>query len=154
MRQITHILFATLCAVVFSTQNAAADAQQYADLYSDSQAQSDFLKKKIHEYFSEEGVAEVMIAIAACEASNNPRGLLIHWQPDGSLFPNSAGGQARGTFQVMSRQHAPEMKQRGLDINNLDDYLTFVRYLYDRNNGFNDWYPSRHCWKKIRLAQK
>tara|TARA_B100000745_G_C20144809_1_gene392554 strand:+ start:397 stop:813 length:417 start_codon:yes stop_codon:yes gene_type:complete len=137
---------------MLSTQIAIADIQ-HATLYNNAATQSAFLEDKIREYFPDETVAEVMIAIAACEASGNPRGLLIHWQADGSLLPNNQGGQARGMFQVMSRLHAPDMQQRGLDINNIDDYMTFVRYLHDRNSGYNDWYPSRGCWNPVRLAQ-
>lgn len=151
MMRITKILSAVLCGIILSTQIATAEVRHH-DLYRDAALQSDYLKEKIRERFPEPGVAEVMIAIAACEASGNPRGLLIHWEPNGRLLPNSAGGQARGTFQVMSRLHAPDMARRGLDINNLDDYLTFVRYLYDRNNGYRDWRPSRHCWRSVQIA--
>ena len=142
-----------LVALSLYASISAAEEESQTELYSQPEEQSAFLEAKIREYFPDENTARVMIAIARCESSGSRSGPIQHWTTNGDLLPNDQGGQARGMFQVMSKLHAQDMQRRNLDIQNLDDYMTFVRYLYDRNNGFHDWYPSKSCWQSVQLAQ-
>lgn len=84
--------------------------------------------------------AKTMKAIAKCESG------LVH-RENGQLLPNRKGSTARGAFQVLMRVHGPEMKKMGLDPNNDDDYMTYVRHLVDEQ-GLAPWAESRGCWKR------
>ena len=81
-----------------------------------------------------------MTAIARCESG------LVH-RENGKLLPNREGSTARGAFQVLMSVHGPEMERLGLDPNNDDDYMTYVRTLY-KQQGLAPWAESKHCWKK------
>lgn len=93
----------------------------------------------IAEYFPE--AKKTMVAIASCESTG-----LIHREEDGSLLRNKEGSTARGVFQVLMRVHGPEMKRMGLDPNNDDDYMTYVRHLKD-TYGLTPWEETKDCWK-------
>jgi hypothetical protein len=87
--------------------------------------------------------APYMVYVANCES----RGL-IHYDHTGRLRPNSEGkSSAGGVFQVLLRRHAKEMDKHDLDPEQLADYLTFVRLLYDRY-GLSPWKASQACWGK------
>jgi uncharacterized protein YfbU (UPF0304 family) len=45
------------------------------------------------------------------------------------------------------RVHGPEMKKMGLDPNNDDDYMEYVRHLVDEQ-GLAPWAESKSCWKR------
>ena len=98
----------------------------------------------IAQFFPDE--YKTMVAIASCESTG-----LVHREPDGSLIQNQGGGSARGVFQVLMRVHSPEMKRMGLDPNNDDDYMTYVRHLKE-NYGLSPWSESRKCWKRKAAA--
>lgn len=102
-------------------------------------AEGEEVAQLIAEYFPEE--YPTMIAIASCESTG-----LVHRLDDGKLIPNAGGGTARGVFQVLMRIHGPEMKRLGLDPNNDDDYMEYVRYLYDEF-GLTPWDASKECWR-------
>ena len=129
-----------LIVLCFIAPAQAIAGTSYNHLYDDPQAQRIFIEKKIQDFFPEPGLAQSMITIANCESTG-----LIHWIPDGTLRPNGSGSSARGTFQVLLRYHAQQIQDMGLDMQNIDDYMTFVRQLYDER-GFRPWDPSRHCW--------
>jgi len=109
--------------LIIQLQQALAGGNQ-GYLYRDAQAQRSFIEGKIREFFPEPGLAVAMITIANCESTG-----LIHWESDGTLRPNEAGSSARGTFQVLLRYHADQIEKMGLDMQNIDDYMTFVRRL-------------------------
>ena len=98
------------------------------------------VEQMIAQFFPEEH--KTMVAIASCESTG-----LVHREADGTLIQNKEGGSARGVFQVLMRIHEPEMKRQGLDPNNDDDYMTYVRYLKD-NFGLTPWAESKNCWKR------
>jgi len=120
-----------ICALVLANTNTAianesvpaATAEEHLDIL-------------IAEYFPQN--FKVMKAIAHCESGGK------HRNPDGTLVANA--GTARGAFQLLMRIHAPEMKRLGLDPNNDDDYMTYVRRLYDAQ-GLAPWADSKRCWK-------
>ncbi len=134
------ILFAS-SATLADEATASIDTQA---LYTNPEAQAAFITKKIKEHFPR--TYPTMIAIASCESHRD--GLLVHWEPDGSLRPNEAKkSSAAGVFQVTLYGHRDAIASLGLDMNNIDDYLTFVKYLVDGRNGkLTDWNASRHCW--------
>ena len=82
---------------------------------------------------------KTMKAIAKCESG------LVH-RVNGKLLPNREGSPARGVFQVLMSVHGPEMERLGLDPNNDDDYMTYVKYLVD-NFGLTPWAESKDCWQ-------
>ncbi|MCU0677981.1 MAG: hypothetical protein MUF19_00130 [Candidatus Pacebacteria bacterium] len=92
----------------------------------------------ITEHFPDK--AKTMKAIAKCESG------LVH-RENGRLLPNRKGSTARGAFQVLMRVHGPEMKKMGLDPNNDDDYMEYVRHLVDEQ-GLAPWAESKSCWKR------
>jgi len=103
--------------------------------------QSAEIQQKIHEFFPDVEVASIMIAIATCESTG-----LIHWGTDGKLLPNSYGNSsAAGVFQILLYTHRKKIKEMGLDMSNIDHYMTFVRHLYDMEK-YNPWRASKHCW--------
>jgi len=73
------LISALMYGMHYSPQTAHAEAQ-HAHLYDNQEAQADFIKGKIREYFPED-VAEAMIAVANCESTG-----LIHWRSDGTLI--------------------------------------------------------------------
>lgn len=97
------------------------------------------VEQMIAQFFPEEH--KTMVAIASCESTG-----LVHREADGSLIPNKEGSSARGVFQVLMNLHGPEMKRMGLDPNNDDDYMTYVRYLKE-TFGLTPWAESKNCWK-------
>ncbi|MES2749260.1 MAG: hypothetical protein V4606_02625 [Patescibacteria group bacterium] len=97
------------------------------------------VEQMIAQYFPDK--YSTMVAIASCESTG-----LVHRESDGSLIKNHGGGSARGVFQVLMRVHAPEMKKMGLDPNNDDDYMTYVRHL-TKEYGLSPWNASKKCWK-------
>lgn len=110
-------------------------------------AEGEEVAQLIAEYFPNE--YPTMVAIASCESTG-----LVHKLENGKLIPNADGGTARGVFQVLMRVHGPEMKRLGLDPNNDDDYMTYVRHLYDES-GLAPWKASKKCWKnKIHKYKK
>lgn len=84
--------------------------------------------------------APIMVRVAMCESE------LIHTK-DGELLRNKQGSSARGAFQVLMRYHGPEMKKRGLDPRRVDEYLAYVRLLYNQQK-LAPWAESRYCWNK------
>ncbi len=84
--------------------------------------------------------APYMVYVANCESTG-----LFHWDDSGNLLPNTEGSNARGVFQVMMSVHEETMRQRNLNPRRLDDYMTYVRQLYDEQ-GVRPWKASRHCW--------
>ena len=95
------------------------------------------VEQLIAEYFPDN--YRTMRAIAKCESG------LIH-RANGKLLRNAEGGTARGIFQLLMRIHGPEMKRLGLNPNDDDDYMKYIRHLYDEQ-GLAPWKPSKHCWK-------
>ena len=83
---------------------------------------------------------DTMKAIAQCESE------LVH-RKNGDLLQNSTGSSARGTFQLLMSVHRPEMKRLGLDPNNDDEYMKYVRYLV-KHYGLTPWAESYNCWRK------
>jgi hypothetical protein len=86
--------------------------------------------------------APIMVRVAMCESE------LIH-KKDGELLRNSHGSSARGAFQVLMRYHGPQMKKLGLDPYRTDEYLAYVRVLYDQQK-LAPWAESRYCWNKYQ----
>lgn len=80
-----------------------------------------------------------MQVVANCESTG-----LVHRNPDGTLIANPTS-TARGVFQLLMRIHGPEMKRMGLDPNNDDDYMKYVRHLYN-SQGLEPWDETRSCW--------
>jgi hypothetical protein len=134
-------VIALLLCIVPTT--ALADSE-YSHLYGNPTAQRKFMEIKIHEYFPGQ-LGYTMIEIANCESTG-----LIHWLPNGKLRPHSQGkSSAAGAFQVLLRYrpHRENIKRMKLDMNNVDDYLKFVRYLY-KQQGLHPWDASRPCWQR------
>ena len=155
----TKRLTAVICGVVFAMMSQSVQAKDnldngivWQDLFQDPAWQTEFMEQKIHEYFPDERVAQIMIAIASCESTGPGSDQIVQWEPDGKLLHNRDGGQARGAFQVMMFTHADEMKRLGLHIGNIDDYMTFVKILYQQGR-FAPWESSRDCWQQERVAQ-
>jgi hypothetical protein len=145
--KILNIFTAVACAAIATTGHASI-GDAYRHLYTDPSAQTEFMKNLITETFEDQGPAVVAraIAVAACESSGTSTGDIVHWDSEGNLLPNNEGGQARASFQVMSELHRPDYESRDIDLDNVYQYMRFVRHLYNRNGGFKDWYPSKHCW--------
>jgi hypothetical protein len=102
--------------------------------------QGQFIAAEIERTFPD---APYMVYVANCES----RGL-IHFDHTGRPRPNSEGkSSAGGVFQVLLKLHAEEMDKYKLNPQQLADYLTFVRILYDRY-GLNPWKSSQACWDK------
>jgi hypothetical protein len=97
----------------------------------------EYIYRVIRRYFPD---APYMVYIANCESTG-----LIHWAESGELRRNMEGGSARGVLQVLMRVHGPIMRAQNLDPNQLDDYMKYVRKLYDLY-GVRPWNASRHCW--------
>lgn len=133
----------TLAAVMYSAlMTTSVEANE--DLFVNEERQRQFIQEKILEYFPEDPAT--MLAIAYCETRSRP---FIHWEADGSLRPHDEGeSTAAGTFQVLLYLHGPDIQARDLDMYDIDDYMSFVRYLYDRGSSrTSDWDESRSCWQ-------
>jgi len=110
-----------------------------ADIPQSAGNQEAKVQAMIAEHFPNANERRTMAAIARCEST------MRHRTPGGALLPNEDGSSARGAFQVLMRIHEPEMRRMGLNPNNDDDYMRYVRHLYDQS-GTTPWNPSRHCW--------
>ncbi len=111
----------------------------------DREQQAAFVRKKIIEHFPKD---PTMLRIANCESTG-----FIHWLKDGkTLRPTSIrkpngrpASSAGGVFQVLLKLHAPDIRRLGLNMQDIDDYMEFVKYLR-KTQGHNAWKPSRYCW--------
>lgn len=145
MTRLAYALVAFML-LVSSAAHANQSKVDYEALYANPEAQAAFIRAKIREYFPRD--YHTMIAIANCESTG-----LIHWKPDGSLLPHHQGASSSaGVFQVLLYGHRHAIAKHGLDMNNIDDYLTFVKMLRDGRPDYGDWNASRKCWQ-TRLAQ-
>jgi hypothetical protein len=88
--------------------------------------------------------APIMMRVAMCESG------IVH-RENGELKRNKQGSSARGMFQVMMYYHEPEMRRMGLNPNRIDEYLIYVRYLFDKQ-GLKPWAESKPCWGKYRTT--
>lgn len=134
-------LFVTvLCGITLLVFSASADEPNVETSDKNPTAQAELVQEKIKEHFPQKH--PVMLAIANCESTG-----YIHWE-NGELRPNSEGkSSAAGVFQVLLNLHAEEIRRLGLDMNNIDDYMTFVKYL-QKSQGYGAWKASKHCWGK------
>jgi hypothetical protein len=82
----------------------------------------------------------IMMRVAMCESG------LVHME-NGDLKRGYADGLDAGVFQVRLPVHGREMRRLGLDPYRLDEYLAYVRHLYD-TQGLRPWKSSRHCWNR------
>ncbi len=138
----TRLVFALVASMLFVSSAAHANPTtvDYEAFYTNPKAQAAFIKEKIKEHFPRD--YPVMIAIADCES----RGL-IHWRADGSLLPNSEGASsAAGVFQVTLDGHSKSIARHGLDMQNVDEYMTFVKVLVNGRPNYADWNASKDCW--------
>jgi len=141
MPNIILILILSLGALTAPT--IARGSEPTTDILADEAAQREFIRQKIIERFPDD--YPVMLAIAYCESRSRP---YVHWEADGSLRPHETGASsAAGTFQVLLELHGPEIRELGLDMNNIDDYLDFVDHLRRRGANYSDWNESRDCWQ-------
>lgn len=126
-----------VCLLSLALASAAqADTPTVTNLPKANLADSSSIKQTIIAFFPN---APIMVQVAKCESE------LRHRTKSGALLPNQGGGSARGTFQVLMRIHAPEMRKMGLNPDNDRDYMVYVKHLYD-TFGLTPWQPSRHCW--------
>lgn len=100
-------------------------------------AESLDLARQIKAVFAD---APIMVRVAMCESG------LVH-RENGELLRNKNGSSARGAFQVMMSYHGPKMKKMGLDPRRTDEYLAYVRFLYDQQK-LAPWSESKRCWSK------
>lgn len=91
-----------------------------------------------------------VLLLAYCESAG-----WVHRYPSGELRPHQDdASSARGVMQVLAGLHAPELRERGLDLEREDDYFEFVRILYDRG-GLAAWESSLPCMRgETELGQK
>ncbi len=82
--------------------------------------------------------APIMVRVAMCESG------LVHME-NGDLKRGYADGLDVGVFQVRLPAHGQEMRRRGLSPYRLDEYLAYVRHLFD-TQGLKPWKSSRKCW--------
>ena len=95
------------------------------------------LARQIRAVFAD---APIMVRVAMCESG------LTH-RENGELLRNKNGSSARGAFQVMMSYHGPEMRKMGLDPRRTDEYLAYVRFLYDQQK-LAPWKESQACWSR------
>jgi len=131
------LISALMYGMHYSPQTAHAEAQ-HAHLYDNQEAQADFIKGKIREYFPED-VAEAMIAVANCESTG-----LIHWRSDGTLIRNKPkkgkkATSAKGVLQILFSLHRPDYTRLGLNMKDIDDYMRYGRHLYETQGPENAW---------------
>ena len=137
-----HVLtFVTVLALLFTGGIPSAHAKQEPPIpYA---MQDWFLRQKIQEHLND----KLMEIIAACESTGSPK-RIKHWNEDGSLVANP-DSSARGALQTLVYLHRKRIAELGLDMNNIDDYMRFVKDLKKRQ-GYGAWNPSRHCWGDYR----
>lgn len=137
----TRLATAMGAFMLFVSSAAHADEPvDYEALYANPTAQAAFIKEKIKEHFPQD--YPVMIAIASCESTG-----LVHWTADGSLLPQSEGkSSAAGVFQVTLKGHAKSIAKHGLNMEDIDEYMKFVKVLRDGQPNYADWNSSRDCW--------
>lgn len=86
--------------------------------------------------------APYMLYVAKCESDE-----LVHWENlhTRELLKRKKGSD-KGVLQV-NGVHEEDIRRMGLNLNKIEDYFTFTRYLYDKR-GVQPWYKSEHCWNK------
>jgi hypothetical protein len=124
------------CLTLFLVNQAQAEKIPEVTGFERSPERSD-LARQIKAVFAD---APLMVQVAKCESG------LVH-RENGVLFQNSDGSSARGVFQVLMRVHKTQMHKMGLNPEHIDQYLTYVRHLYDQQ-GLKPWQASKHCWKE------
>lgn len=121
-----------ICALGLAHVNPAIASESVA-----AAEQPETINELIVEYFPKN--YRTMLAVAKCESKG------LHRNPDGTLIANPRSS-ARGVFQVLMSVHKPEMVRLGLDPNNDEDYIKYVRRLYDEQK-LQPWAESKGCWK-------
>lgn len=101
----------------------------------------DDVEKRIREYWHD---APIMVDIAWCESK------FLHYRKDGSTVIGNITRDI-GVMQVNEYYHREAAANMGLDIYDLEDNLTYSRYLYDRE-GTVPWNSSSHCWHSRPVA--
>lgn len=135
MEHRSWVIKLVICLLGLANPNPAIADESLADTAVE-QVHAETL---IAEYFPDN--YRIMKAIAICESG------LIHRQPDGNLKQNDSGTSAEGMFQVLMSAHKKEMLRLGLDSNNDDDYMTYVKIMYNAQ-GLAPWADSKKCWKR------
>lgn len=136
---ISKIVVCLVTIFMSSAHVASADIPQSAG------NQEAKIQAMIAEHFPNASERRTMAAIAHCEST------MRHRTPSGRLLPNESGSSARGAFQVLMRVHEPEMRRMGLNPNNDNDYMKYVRHLYEQY-GTRPWNPSKDCWARRARA--
>jgi hypothetical protein len=143
-RKLRKLFVGLLSIAALVSYQVQADSQIVTEVAGTTLSpEGQVVAKKIKRVFYD---APEMLYVANCES----RGL-IH-REGGTLVKNQSGTSAQGVFQVLMRIHKPEMRKMGLSPNNTEDYLTYVRHLYD-TYGMSPWADSKKCWRKYAHTQ-
>ncbi len=126
--------------MLLDTSNTLAEKIPEVSVSWRSPEHSDLIHK-IRAVFAD---VPLMMHVAKCESG------LVH-RENGELIQARDGSSSRGVFQVLMRIHGPQMQKMGLNPERTDHYLTYVRYLYDKQ-GLKPWQGSRHCWEKGNIS--
>lgn len=90
----------------------------------------------VREYFSD---IPIMIQVARCEST------FRHTLADGSVLKGRVDNRDTGVMQINTYYHGDTAETLGLDLTDLNDNMTYARYLYERQ-GTQPWSASRPCW--------
>lgn len=116
-------------------------------ILTDPVAQDAFVRAKMREHIGYDPLLEI---IAACETTGTTH-RIAHWNPDGSLVKNPTSS-ASGAAQVLLYFHRDWIAAEGRNMQDIDDYMQFVRTLFERQ-GYGAWNESRSCWGRYRHEQ-
>lgn len=136
------ILFAVLVLLMGKAWGSETD--EMATLPVPYEEQDDFIRDKIREHI---GNYPLLEKIAGCESTGDPDHIR-HWRKDGSLIKNPHSS-ASGALQVLLGYHSEWIKREGRNMYDIDEYMKFVDTLF-RHQGYDAWYPSKHCWGKYQ----
>tara|TARA_B100000745_G_scaffold89693_1_gene56358 strand:+ start:4602 stop:5018 length:417 start_codon:yes stop_codon:yes gene_type:complete len=93
-------------------------------------------EQAVRSYFAD---LPIMVEIARCEST------FRHTLEDGTILRGLVDNRDTGVMQINTYYHEATATKLGLDLENLEDNLTYARYLYERQ-GTQPWSASRPCW--------
>jgi len=101
------------------------------------------VERFIKDYFAD---IPIMTEIARCESRNR------HLGKNGEVLKGEITPLDRGVMQINLYFHEETAEKMGLDLHDLDDNVTYARYLYEKQ-GAKPWMSSSKCWSKFTTTE-
>jgi len=104
---------------------------------------SENVEKFINDYFAD---IPIMVSVAKCESQ------FRQYNSNGTILKGRKNTYDRGVMQINLLYHEDTAEKMGLDLHNIDDNVSYARYLYEKQ-GVKPWMSSSPCWSKFNNSE-